>query len=57
MPQELINITQEEDLLETWFSSGLFLFSTLGWPDIEDPNSKTFFSVDLSKLVAKSYYR
>jgi valyl-tRNA synthetase len=27
------NITQEEDVLDTWFSSGLWPFSTLGWPD------------------------
>jgi len=25
--------TQEEDVLDTWFSSGLWPFSTLGWPD------------------------
>lgn len=27
------NIRQEEDVLDTWFSSGLWPFSTLGWPD------------------------
>ncbi len=27
------NIAQEEDVLDTWFSSGLWPFSTLGWPD------------------------
>ncbi|MGA3186182.1 MAG: valine--tRNA ligase [Bryobacteraceae bacterium] len=27
------NITQETDVLDTWFSSGLWPFSTLGWPD------------------------
>jgi valyl-tRNA synthetase len=26
-------LTQETDVLDTWFSSGLFPFSTLGWPD------------------------
>ncbi len=26
-------LTQEEDVLDTWFSSGLWPFSTLGWPD------------------------
>ncbi len=26
-------ITQDEDTLDTWFSSGLWPFSTLGWPD------------------------
>jgi len=27
------NIRQEEDVLDTWFSSGLWPFSTLGWPE------------------------
>lgn len=27
------SITQDEDVLDTWFSSGLWPFSTLGWPD------------------------
>ncbi|MBT6434831.1 MAG: valine--tRNA ligase [Deltaproteobacteria bacterium] len=27
------NLTQEVDVLDTWFSSGLWPFSTLGWPD------------------------
>ncbi|PRX28923.1 valyl-tRNA synthetase [Orenia metallireducens] len=27
------NLKQDEDVLDTWFSSGLWPFSTLGWPD------------------------
>ena len=27
-----IRLTQDEDVLDTWFSSGLFPFSTMGWP-------------------------
>ncbi|MFX0087460.1 MAG: valine--tRNA ligase, partial [Candidatus Hodarchaeota archaeon] len=38
-----INIIQEEDVLDTWFSSGLWPFSTLGWPDIENPDYKRFY--------------
>ncbi len=30
------NIVQEEDVLDTWFSSWLWPFSTLGWPDKND---------------------
>ena len=30
------NITQDEDTLDTWFSSGLWPFSTLGWPEETD---------------------
>ena len=29
-------LTQEQDVLDTWFSSGLWPFSTLGWPDETD---------------------
>ncbi len=32
---------QEEDVLDTWFSSGLWTFSTMGWPDITK-DLKTF---------------
>ncbi|MBC8944733.1 valine--tRNA ligase [Xenorhabdus indica] len=28
-----ITLTQDEDVLDTWFSSGLWTFSTLGWPE------------------------
>ncbi len=36
------DIYQDEDVLDTWFSSGLWPFSTLGWPD-ETPDLKTFY--------------
>lgn len=28
-----VSLTQDEDVLDTWFSSGLWPFSTLGWPE------------------------
>jgi valyl-tRNA synthetase len=34
---------QDEDVLDTWFSSGLFPFSTLGWPNTEHPDFKAFY--------------
>src|SRR5687768_6759563 len=34
-------LTQDEDVLDTWFSSALWPFSTLGWPQ-ETPELKTF---------------
>ena len=37
------NIYQDEDTLDTWFSSALWPFSTLGWPDKEDPKFKYFY--------------
>jgi len=36
------NITQDEDVLDTWFSSALWPFSTLGWPK-ETEALKTFY--------------
>lgn len=30
---ENVNVIQDPDVLDTWFSSGLWPFSTLGWPD------------------------
>ena len=36
------NIHQDPDVLDTWFSSGLWPFSTLGWPD-ETPDLKYFY--------------
>jgi valyl-tRNA synthetase len=36
------NLVQETDVLDTWFSSALWPFSTLGWPD-ETQELKTFY--------------
>ena len=32
------HLTREEDVLDTWFSSALWPFSTLGWPDLNAPD-------------------
>jgi len=31
--KKAVKLTRDEDVLDTWFSSGLWAFSTLGWPD------------------------
>lgn len=36
------DLVQDPDVLDTWFSSGLWPFSTLGWPD-ETPDYKYFY--------------
>ena len=36
------NIVQDEDVLDTWFSSALWPFSTLGWPD-DTPDLKRWY--------------
>ena len=38
--------TQDEDTLDTWFSSGIWTFSTLGWPE-ETKDFKTYHPTDL----------
>jgi len=43
VPVEDVNLTQDEDVLDTWFSSGLFPFSTFGWPNTEHPDFKAFY--------------
>jgi valyl-tRNA synthetase len=37
-----VKLARDEDVLDTWFSSGLWPFSTLGWPE-ETPDFKTFY--------------
>ncbi|MFE5679416.1 valine--tRNA ligase [Streptomyces erythrochromogenes] len=38
--------TQDTDVLDTWFSSGLWPFSTLGWPE-KTPDLEKFYSTDV----------
>ena len=40
------NITQDEDVLDTWFSSALWPFSTMGWPD-RTPELDYFYPTSL----------
>lgn len=37
------NYTQDSDVLDTWFSSGLWPFSTMGWPNTESEDFKKFY--------------
>ena len=39
-------LTQDKDVLDTWFSSGLWPFSTLGWPD-DTPDLSTYYPTSL----------
>ncbi len=39
-------LTQDKDVLDTWFSSGLWPFSTLGWPD-DTPDLRTYYPTSL----------
>jgi valyl-tRNA synthetase len=41
-----VSLTRDEDVLDTWFSSALWPFSTLGWPD-ETPELKRHYPTDV----------
>ena len=41
------DVYQDPDVLDTWFSSGLWPFSTLGWPDTEAPDYQRFYPTDM----------
>jgi valyl-tRNA synthetase len=40
-----VTLVQDEDVLDTWFSSGLWPFSTMGWPEQTD-DLKRFYPTD-----------
>jgi len=43
---EAVDLKRDEDVLDTWFSSALWPFSTLGWPD-ETPELEKYYSTDV----------
>ena len=43
---DTIKLVQDDDVLDTWFSSALWTFTTLGWPD-KTPNLEEFHSTDV----------
>ncbi|WP_304249951.1 valine--tRNA ligase [Limosilactobacillus gastricus] len=42
-PADSENWEQDPDVLDTWFSSGLWPFSTMGWPDTDSEDFKRYF--------------
>ncbi|MGH7668195.1 MAG: valine--tRNA ligase, partial [Gemmatimonadaceae bacterium] len=40
-------VRQDEDVLDTWFSSWLWPLSTLGWPDAQAPDLRAFYPTDV----------
>ncbi len=41
-----VELTRDEDVLDTWFSSALWPFSTIGWPD-QTPELKRYYPTDV----------
>jgi valyl-tRNA synthetase len=44
------NLHQDPDVLDTWFSSGLWPFSTLGWPE-DMPDMRRFYPTDMRETA------
>ena len=45
-PADIENWKQDEDVLDTWFSSALWPFSTMGWPNKESELYQRYFPTD-----------
>jgi len=45
-PKDIENWEQDPDVLDTWFSSALWPFSTMGWPDTEASDYKRYYPTD-----------
>lgn len=45
------DIHRDEDVLDTWFSSGLWPFSTLGWPNTDAPDFKRYYPTDMRETA------
>lgn len=45
-PKDAENWEQDPDVLDTWFSSALWPFSTMGWPDKETADLKRYYPTD-----------
>lgn len=46
-PADIENWEQDTDVLDTWFSSALWPFSTMGWPETESPDYQRFYPTDV----------
>jgi len=46
-PADLENWNQDNDVLDTWFSSALWPFSTLGWPNEESKDFQAYFPTNV----------
>jgi valyl-tRNA synthetase len=54
-------VRQDEDVLDTWFSSWLWPLTTLGWPDTEHPDFRAFYPTDIlffwvSRMIMAGYF-
>jgi len=47
MPEDYITLKQDNDVLDTWFSSAILPLSALGWPNVDNKDFKAFFPSQL----------
>ena len=53
-PEDIENWTQDEDVLDTWFSSALWPFATLGWPEETDDTIISIRRLQWSQVMTSS---
>ncbi len=46
-PTDIENWEQDSDVLDTWFSSALWPFSTMGWPDVDAADFKRYYPTNV----------
>ena len=54
--KDKIQLTQDEDVLDTWFSASLLSFSSFGWPIETDDFTKKIFQQHYSKQVMICFF-
>ncbi|MXZ21603.1 MAG: valine--tRNA ligase [Caldilineaceae bacterium SB0665_bin_25] len=54
---ETVELEQDEDVLDTWFSSALWPFSTLGWPQLEEDETSSGTGDSLSSPLSSDLAR
>ncbi|MFL0571152.1 valine--tRNA ligase [Priestia megaterium] len=47
VPADIENWEQDSDVLDTWFSSALWPFSTMGWPDLDAADFKRYYPTNV----------
>eukprot|EP00913_Durusdinium_trenchii_P017089 g16072.t1 len=53
---EDVELKQDEDVLDTWFSSGLWPFATVGWPSEDSEDYKKYYPAHFSATMMETGY-
>ena len=52
---KIITLMRDPDVLDTWFSSGLWPFGTLGWPDKSKELERYYTSNNLNRTLITGF--